>query len=190
MVACTPNCLLPYQEGTDRPCDLGDVWCEFAEKVDANLVSLSEVVQRTVNIPMAVVSATELLTLAVGESSNLLFDQVLADTDDMVNLDVSQSAVFPRRPGTLYTYSLHIEAETTDAATELRSYAYVGDVTDLGGFGKGASTLSPYTIAVYMNNVVRSNGVDPLYFFVDAIGGAGVVTITSAVLSLAWTADE
>lgn len=189
MVACTPNCLLPYQEGSDAPCDLSDVWCDFAAKIDANLVSLASVAARTVNVPMAVVSMSSPLTLGLYEWTDLPFDQVLVDVGDMVNLDVSQFGVFARIPDALYTYSMHVEAETTDVATELRCRAYVGPFRTLEGFSEGASTLSPYEMAIYMNHLYRPAGY-PLHFAVEAIGGAGVVTVNSAILSVAWAVDE
>lgn len=86
MATCTPIYQLPVPTGDDRPCDIDDWSCAFAEAVETQLDALDAVVNRTTTtIPMAQVVMTEPLSFTeqVGSVTNFVFDTVLADTDNM-----------------------------------------------------------------------------------------------------------
>lgn len=90
MVTCTPNYMLPYIEGTDRPCDQGGTWCDFTAAVNTQLTSLNRLLDRTVtSVPMFEVYISAPYTFpdtgrAIG------FDSVTVDTDNMVDLEADQ----------------------------------------------------------------------------------------------------
>lgn len=46
MVAFTSTQLLPYQVDSDRPCDADDVWCDFTNVLETNLVTIDETLGR------------------------------------------------------------------------------------------------------------------------------------------------
>lgn len=86
MTTCTPIYGFTYAECSDRPCDIGDAFCTFVNEVEAELDRLDGVVDRTVDtIPQFEVSISVATTLTAG-SSNIPFDTVNVDTDNMVDL--------------------------------------------------------------------------------------------------------
>lgn len=90
----SPDCL-PFFVGSDPPClntgstcEPSTVWCDFAEKVDARLDELDEIVARTAtSTPMAWVEMTAPVARTVGDPElPVPFDSVRVDTDNMVDL--------------------------------------------------------------------------------------------------------
>lgn len=113
MTACTPIYQLPYQTGSDRPCDAPDVWCDFAADVEAQLDTFDAIVDRTVDaIPMAQVRLTAPYTFDSSLISGPVpFDTVDVDTANMVDLATSPFLITLPRFGR-YGASFHLTIAT------------------------------------------------------------------------------
>lgn len=103
MVACTPLGL-PYQEGTDPPCDMSEIWCLFTDVLEAYTIGIQNIVNRTaVGVPMAKVArnteTTYVFNGAALPGNVIMFDGVIVDNDNMADLTSDSSRVFPRRAG-------------------------------------------------------------------------------------------
>lgn len=118
MATCTPIYGLPYIECDDAPCDQSDVWCAFAEAVEAELDRLDNVVRRTADtIPMAKVSLSiPQVYNATTSGSVIAFDTVDEDTDDMVNFLAAPGEIRPQRAG-VYSVRCYIELGTTGSGS-------------------------------------------------------------------------
>ena len=97
---CTPYLSLPYLGGDERLCDGPPVWLSMEEKIKTLLGEIDDGLAVTaISIPMARVAQLEPVTFASFESSRVTWDSVIADTDNMVNLDIDADAVYLRRAG-------------------------------------------------------------------------------------------
>jgi len=112
MPTCTPVYRFTYAICSDRPCDIGDTFCEFATQVEAEMDRLDRVVARTnTTIPMAKISTVTPQLLG----PNLNFDTVDEDTDNMVDFSESPRFIFPQRTG-VYRLRFYVEVGTTGSA--------------------------------------------------------------------------
>lgn len=85
MPTCTPIYGLTYPICSDRPCDVGDTFCEMMTQVEVELDRLDDLVNRTVDtIPQFEVSVGAYTF--IGTNRNVAFDTIGVDTDDMVDL--------------------------------------------------------------------------------------------------------
>ena len=112
MVAYTaPNCI-PYFEGfediclnTGTACEPSTVWCDIAALVDAKLTEFDTIVNTSINtFPYAEVAITEVpFTIDSGSSSSAtqiaIWDAVLGDSDNIVDLGTDPSTFYLRRSG-------------------------------------------------------------------------------------------
>lgn len=110
MVAYTsPDCL-PYFECTDSPClntgtvcEPSTVFCDLAADLEVILNGFDVTVNRTATgVPFAKVARTapQVETVTSGTFAfRIEWDAVLADNDDMVNLDADSEFVLINRPG-------------------------------------------------------------------------------------------
>ena len=110
MPTCTPLYGLPYAIGSDRPCDIGDTLCDFANAVETELSRLDSIVDRTVDtIPMAQVRMTVTTTYPTnpggGTPAVVAFDTVDVDTADMVNLTANPYVITLPRAGRYIVYA-------------------------------------------------------------------------------------
>lgn len=105
MVATT-SLGLEYQQGTDRPCDAPDVWCEFTETLEGLLLPIDSIAGRvSPSIPCAKVRRTTVLSVNDATTpfgAPVAWDSVVFDTDGMVDLTNSQFEVKPTRSGTYF----------------------------------------------------------------------------------------
>lgn len=121
MVAYTADFCLPYFEGSDSPClntgtvcDPSTVWCDFANLVEAEMVSIDAILGRTAtSVPIAMITY-EPATPAVPADSVVPFDAVSIDTDQMVNLEIFPG-ISPNRNG---IYLIDLVIRVTGATTE------------------------------------------------------------------------
>lgn len=127
MVAFTNSQLLPYQVGTDRPCDSPEVWCDFVDLVDSKLSATGQILDRlTPAIPAAkLIRAASYLPATTFEP--VAFDTVDFDTDNMVDFNRSVFDIRPRRTGT-YLATAYVSMSGGGAAgTLVCSFIGVGD---------------------------------------------------------------
>ena len=129
MPTCTPTYGFTYALCADRPCDIGDTFCEFAGQVDTELTRLDAVVDRTVDtIPQFEVAVGPYTF--VGSNRNVAFDTINVDTDNMVDL-TSDPFSFPiTRTGRWFFY---FRVSTNgDIATSTNIPVTVANVPSLG----------------------------------------------------------
>lgn len=93
MPTCTPIYGFTYALCSDRPCDIDDTFCEFANQVEVELDRLDTEVDRVVDtIPQFEVAVG---AFAFTDSNRTIaFDTINVDTDDMVDL-VTDPFSFP-----------------------------------------------------------------------------------------------
>jgi len=155
MATCTPIYGLAMVECSDRPCDIDDTMCQFANDVEVELDRLDAIVTRTATtIPQAVVAFTESTTYTVVPASNFptVFDTVLADTDDMFDSAVPEQILI-NTPG-MYSLSANIWGKTTGAG---------GNLAGTNLYFRVQTGPTPVTIT----SDVRQFAANGLNFFLD-----------------------
>lgn len=104
MTTCTPIYGFTYALCSDRPCDINDAFCAQTGEVETQLDRLDAIVDRTVDtIPQFQVSLSAPFTLPPG-TSNVGFDTVGVDTDNMVNLTADPFSFAINHPGRWFLY--------------------------------------------------------------------------------------
>lgn len=133
MVACTALGL-PYQEGTDAPCDMSEIWCLFADAMETYTIGVQNTVNRTaVGVPMAKVEKNTEEVFVFNASAlpgNIIdFDSVIVDNDNMADLTADNSRVFPRRAGIWNVVAaVEFEPDVTQTDVEISLLYSVGNV--------------------------------------------------------------
>jgi len=196
MVACTPTYDLPYQEGTDRPCDLAPVWCQFAGVVETKLTEFDAILGRTATtVPFAKVRKT---VAGAGVDHNpIQFDTVSADNDGMVDLTAEPEIIRIRRPGfwignyviTATAFSNDqqlvggsIDGSSGDSSTYVRRYRVDG--TSL--FGIDVVTLQGEArFAITQASIDAAGGV-PISLSLLISGTSTEPVVVTAELTVYW----
>lgn len=127
MPTCTPVYGLPYAIGSDRPCDIGDTLCSFANEVEIELDRLDGIVDRVVDtIPMAQVRMTVTTTYGTDPGGAtpavVAFDTVDFDTADMVNLTANPYVIMLPRAGRYIVY-FQVFGTTVGAGNTITAYS-------------------------------------------------------------------
>lgn len=200
MVAFTSTFALPYQQSTDRPCDAPEVWCDFTNNLDGRLFGFDQTLGRlTPTIPMAKVLVTIPFTL-FGTNTVIEFDTVEFDTDNMVDLDRTNSRIVPRRFGTYYCVATgEASGGGAGAGNPLELFIADGFAGPLsgGGFVPGSNTedaLRTFNPADYKIRVSAPFVWDASSTFgigvVILLVGALTITFTRIDLSVYWISDR
>lgn len=196
MPTCTPIYGLTYPIGSDAPCDQSETWCDFAAAVEAQLDRLDLIVGRTdTAIPMAKVS----ISLPQALASQITFDTVDEDTDNMVDLSESANFIFARRTG-LYRVRFYMEVGTTGSAAS----GFILQVDSAGPISSPATILptgNPIlqiadpnlanSVSYSLEAFYRVTLVDSRFFGSVQMGSvAGTpTTVNRAELDVEWMAD-
>lgn len=104
MVACT-SLGLPYQEGSDAPCDFPEVWCNFTDILETQLQDIGSIINRTaVAVPFAKVIRDSFQVMTPNQDTLLIneaisWEGVKVDNDNMVDLSADPLHIYVRRPG-------------------------------------------------------------------------------------------
>lgn len=138
MATCTPLYKLPVVEGSDRPCDYDDHSCDFAAAVEVQLDALDDVVNRTATtVPAAWLRLTGAesydMTVGDGSTNEVIFTEVVLDTDDMVDLSVNSSGFTFTRRG-LYLIWFNVNSIVTSTAGTV-SITYAPRIIRVNLFG-------------------------------------------------------
>lgn len=219
MVAYTaPNCI-PYFEGpediclnTGTVCDPSTVWCDIAALVDAKLTEFDNIVNTSVNtFPYAEVAITDVpFDLSSGTSSGMtqiaIWDAVLGDSDNIVDLGTDPSTFYLRRSG-IWSVRCTVTWRSSFSQTEMylslttpgtpkiptNTFAifdriWVEPVPDPGtivGGARGLTTVFDLCIPVDV-----STGPAPLTMsFNGFANGAFILTVEQALMSVQWMAE-
>lgn len=203
MVACAPYDL-PYQEGTDAPCDLSAVWCQFAQVIEDQFAATDLVVNRTaVAVPflkVAKLTSTEVTPpIGLSQAIGVAFDAVYADNDNMADLTSDAYRIYPRRPGVYFADGL--------AETSLESFNYQPAVTltytasahadsELTSTGAriGSGLWYPHTVLMFHVTAADLAAASPPYLRMtvssEGSGTGATFECTGAELTVTWIADE
>lgn len=191
MVATTECCCFAYQEGTDAPCDLHEVWCRLAQTLDDRLTAVTNIVNRSARIvPAAMIGVRGTTPFEYATATPISFDSVTVDTDNMVNLDVSPIEITPTRAG-IYNVSASVAAlvdffgvvapgstayvSLRSGATVLASsYAIIRQTATPG-------TIFQYNFQIYLNTLIR---------FIPGVTSPLFLTLQTAVLTATLTTIE
>lgn len=194
MPTCTPLYGLPYAEGSDAPCDIGETLCAFADAVETQLDLLDAVVDRVADtVPMVQVKLTTPLTTVSTGNTNITvpFDTVSFDTADMVALaDNPYRITLPRQGRYLVSFQLQL------------SSAPLNDILQAQVLGSGVTSnvvdqyLSDSSTPVYMNaaNEMRyvvgaaADTTSPTLTMVVAVL-IGTYVIEAATVCVTWIGD-
>lgn len=204
MTTCTPLYQLPVVEGSDRPCDI-DTWsCNFATAVESQLDSLDTIVARTATtVPMVKVTMTVPVTFGnettSGATSNLNFDTVEVDTDNMFDATVSTQQIFFPTKG-IYNIMINMWGSTTGGGNQDN---FGGSVKlfpgILGSFATstvvvgGVTNFNATTARIYLSGIgMWPVSVDGSYIVASTslyIQGSDTLTITRAEMAAHWLGD-
>ncbi len=191
---------LPYQLGTDRPCDAPEVWQDFAVGLDGLLVATNTILGRvSPTVPAAKITRSvgiEIPVFSVGVP--IPFDGVEIDTDDMVDFSTSQFDILPRRAGTYFVTaeiklyilaSANIEIILTRGPLTVGSFGFgFTSVAEQQSSIAGNSPTNPFTIRVSSHSPWTST--DTVGFGLVAIPDApGTLGVLYATLAAYWVSD-
>ena len=203
MPTCTPIYGLTYAICSDRPCDIGDTFCEFANQVETELDRLDGIVDRSVDtVPQARVRLTIPRQQGTNPGGGTLvlvpFDTVDVDTANMVDLVSDPFTITLPRFG---VYFIHFNVEGTTAGAG--NFITASGRTGGGGFqGQVASQLylddgSPLFLSSsgifrYQPSIPPGTGgyttTDPRIAL--SVSASAVVTpITSVTFGIHWMRD-
>lgn len=164
MTTCTPLGLV-FPEGSDAPCDVAETTCEFAAGTEGYLTQLDDLVQRTATtLPMAWVRTQVPVSLVISFSSlsgiQPVFDTVVADTDNMVDLTVRPSEILINRTG-IYMLGFYMRGQVTLLApgNSMNTFSSI-DPTGSNSFpitGTGFNSYLPkYRSYVFTNGYIMA----------------------------------
>lgn len=165
MTTCTPSGL-PIISGSDRPCDIGNTLCSFANAAELRLDAVDSLVDRTATtVPMVKVASTIPVVLTNASANfDVSFDTVEVDTDNMFNGNVdAESIVFPHAG--FYLFQSNIWATST-------------------GAGANVTALNPNITLPTFNFGIGNQFVTGLGLFVSGIGMYPVSTSDTAFLRI------
>lgn len=194
MVATTGSQLLPYQQGTDRPCDSPAVWCDFVSVVSNRLDVYDAAIARvSPSIPMAKVTRSTVFQIPAANFNNVQWEAVVFDTDNMVNFAESNQLVIPQRHG---RYAAVAYAETVSSgvadntisvtiARGLGSNSFDNETRD----GGGGATDDLYCVVQDAVFDVASGDREPFTMTVAFTGTGGPLTIGRCELTVFWLSD-
>lgn len=208
MTTCTPVYALPYQTGSDRPCDSSVVWCNFANTVETQLDAFDAIVDRTVDTaPLAVATLSVTANLpSLGGTTQLAWDTVNADTASMIDLTANPYAITLPRYGR-YWVSFWYQVSGLAAAVGIQSFLVPVNATAPPAFssitGPFTSFYSDGASFMYMSaaaeirfgstqaspvfaNITGTPGTTGIALAVSTSSGA---TIPTATLSAVWIGD-
>lgn len=215
----TPNCL-PYFEGpediclnTGSACEPSTVWCDLAALVDAKLTAYSDTVNQSIaSFPYAEVALTALpYTIDSGGSSGAsqlaVWDAVIGDSDNIVDLGADPSTFYLRRSGiwqiraaatwrssfSQTQMSIGLVAPPAPKLVLPATYGqfdriWVEPVPDPGDTVGGSLGLTT-TLDMYVL-IDTTTGPAPLSLtFLGFANGAFILTIEQALASVQWIAE-
>lgn len=194
MATCTPLYGLPYAEGSDRPCDIDETLCAFADAVETQLDLLDAVVDRVADtVPMVQVKLTTPYVFASTGNTTLTipFDTISFDTANMVALGSNAYQVTLPRGGR-YLVSFQAQLSTVP----------IGDTVTM----QLAPGLPPYDAYTSDSSTpVYLNGASEIRYAPPGSGQAvdittptltltlstlvGTFSVDSVTLCIAWIGD-
>lgn len=192
MTTCTPIYGFVYAECDDRPCDIGETFCQFSEQVETELDRLDAIVDRTVDtVPLAQVRLTVPFSYdnGIGGNANVSvpFDTVDVDTADMVDLTANPTRItLPSFGRYVVAFQVVISSvipsgDIMGASLSDASDAYLSDASAPAYFNSGANIR-------YSNTPFADTGTGILSLVVG-IASAGITTIGSATAKAYWLGD-
>ncbi len=209
MVAYTsPDCL-PYFECDDSPClntgtvcEPSTVFCDLTALLETRLNSFDNTVARTgTAIPMFKVArnAQQTIDTTVANADlRIIWDTVLVDNENMVDLDVDTHAVTVERPG-LWQFELYLWGTPPQTTGNIFDTA-INSGQGSGSFYVDCQTMwragqFAYSRLAYQRELTVAN-LAIIPFTVGAIAGfqgttgTGLVVVEYAELSGWWNAEE
>lgn len=203
----SPDCL-PYFLCTDSPClntgtecEPSTVFCDLIALVDTKLTEVDDIIGRTTTaVPFAKVARNATFTSnngIAGYDSRIVWDTVVEDNFNMVDLDANSKAILVRTPG-LYVTSVYVVGTPPPTVSNILN-VYVG--TQVGTFDAQCDSLwrsgTTYNNLVLQRQItdfdinVAHQGAFPVSTIVDFQGtiGTGIVTVTYAEMTVYWFGD-
>lgn len=205
----TPDCL-PFFEGTDSPClntgtvcDPSTVWCDLAELLDAKFTAWDGVLNRTVvSYPIAQVRRTTPVTVSLGnlDSFPITWEEVVQDSNDLVDLALDPQTIYVRRPGVwVYHFTAVVSAATASRGLTLRVDSSVATAV-VGGHTtwvqaltgppvnlEGVAMMSDQTFVVTAADLSSVSAVSLRASLTNIL--ATDITVYEATASVYWTAE-
>lgn len=190
---------LPYQQAGDRPCDAPDVWCAFANALEANLYATDQLIGRiNPTIPMAKMTRSTVVNYSTTTALvfPVRFDGVEVDTDDMVDFAISQYDIKPRRFGTyLVTAQVSVSSGDVDNLSVIITRGPVTTSPTSATYTTMAqesqrrpATTNPYTMRVSAHLSYEADDSVGFGLIVNPMDG-GNFNINSAALGVYWVSD-
>lgn len=219
MVAYTSPSCIPYFEGpediclnTGTVCDPSTVWCDMAAIIDAKLTEFDTIVSQSISsFPYAEVAITDLpQTLDSGGSSGLsqiiVWDAVLGDSDNIIELGADPSTFFLRRSG-IWAVRCAVTWRSSFAQTQvyltltsagtgkipvptfaLFDRIWVEAVPDPGTIIGGSRGLT--TVFDMFFGFDTSTGPAPISMSFNGFANAAfILTVEQAIMSVRWVAE-
>jgi hypothetical protein len=204
MVATT-SLGLEYQQGTDRPCDAPDVWCDFTETLEGLLLPIDNIAGRiSPSIPCAKVKRTT--AFAVNDATNpfgvpVPWDSVIFDTDGMVDLTNSQFEIKPTRSGTYFVVSTMVASMNGVVTTSGTLNVIVSEFSTSPFFSSGTSAQwldqcpmldaagSAYYWRIGVAHIYTPSTFKFGYSVFVGSNSSLILTATDITLSVYWISD-
>ena len=205
MTTCTPIYQLPIVEGTDRPCDISDTSCAFAEAVEAQLDLLDAAVARTQGTtPFSMISiAGDIAVPSTTLIYTVQFDTTLVDTNNMVDLASDNTSIYIRTAG-VYTFFVSLELTLSPGATSLQSTQLITSAAGSPVSGNTDYFIQNYTASssmpvkntggrldnsCYTGEYICNCSVGDHYSLVVTVAGGTTTTIHEVRIGALWLRD-
>lgn len=191
MPSNTPNFNLPYPNGSDRPCDFAEQWCDFTDSMNNVLALFQSGIDRANPVvPAAMLRIStprEIITL------NLIpFDEVVFDTAGMTDLDADPYHIYIRRPGR-YIFNGFMDKDTSGVVDSQFTIFAQQELVAPGGQLDVTSNIldrgggNDYLNVSYSPSQPLIAGDRVSMFF--NTGSSGTDEVNAAWMSVIWVAD-
>lgn len=205
MTTCTPIYQLPIVEGTDRPCDISDTSCAFAEAAEAQLDLLDQAVARTQGTtPFSMISiAGDIAVPSTTLEYPVQFDTTLVDTNNMVDLALDNTSIYVRTAG-VYTFFVSLELTLSPGATTMQATQLITNSAGTGVSGNTDYFIQNFTASssmpvkntggrldnsCYTGEYVFNSSVGDRYSLVIVVTGGTITTIHEVRIGALWLRD-
>lgn len=202
----SPDCL-PYFLCTDSPClntgtecEPSTVFCDLVALLDTKLTTVDDIIGRTTTaVPFAKVARNATFTSnngIAGYDSRIVWDTVVEDNFNMVDLDANSKAIVVRTPG-LYMATSYVVGSPPATVSNLFN-VYIGTAvgtfdTETDSLWRSGTTYNNVALhrQVTAANIASFSGAFPFSTLVDFQGtiGTGIVTVTYAEMTVYWFGD-
>lgn len=190
---CTPIYGLPYATAQSRPCDIADPTCAALNILEAKLTEWDGLYGRTfTGIPQAMVTLgtdpNVAILPATPTDSTFLFDTIVYDTDQIVNISDPANIFVPRRSGYYQVEAWATSVQVNNDATCFLGLNAGGDDNSFTQFDGSNTTATLAFRYAQVNKLVKWT-VGGLQFPINVFESSTPSRISLVTAAIYWVGD-